>query len=242
MYHDAFPDDIGMTAETLDPHPATATPKITRGAAEARRHPPCQPASQLNVRVQQRISRSRTVFFSSLYIHTSIHTNNRIVLHFHTSIHPYIPSLTHSLHTSPSSTHTHMAPLPASPARATLGKLARRALVAGGPATLHQMQLGRRGLSVNHTQGVTLGVIAAYVVVIALLWNLPYVRWVLWPFKVSFVCVHTYIHISISRYVHVYMSTFIVFSFYIQMSGRTYMYACAMAMYIYIYVCVYVYA
>ena len=37
----------------------------------------------------------------------------------------------------------------------------------------------------NHTQGVTLGVIAAYVVVIALLWNLPYVRWVLWPFKVS---------------------------------------------------------
>jgi hypothetical protein len=27
-------------------------------------------------------------------------------------------------------------------------------------------------------------VIAAYVVVIALLWNLPYVRWVLWPFKV----------------------------------------------------------
>jgi hypothetical protein len=42
----------------------------------------------------------------------------------------------------------------------------------------------KRGLSVNHTQGVTLGVIAAYVVVIALLWNLPYIRWVLWPFKV----------------------------------------------------------
>lgn len=42
----------------------------------------------------------------------------------------------------------------------------------------------RRDLSVNHTQGVTLGVIGAYVVVIALLWNLPYVRWVLWPFKV----------------------------------------------------------
>lgn len=77
-----------------------------------------------------------------------------------------------------------MAPLLASSDRATLGKLARRALVTAGPATVHH--LGRRGLSVNHTQGVTLGVIAAYVVVIALLWNLPYVRWVLWPFKVSF--------------------------------------------------------
>lgn len=42
----------------------------------------------------------------------------------------------------------------------------------------------KRDLSVNHTQAVTLGVMAAYVVVIALLWNLPYVRWSLWPFKV----------------------------------------------------------
>lgn len=46
--------------------------------------------------------------------------------------------------------------------------------------------LSRRSLSVNHTQSVTLGVMAAYVVVIALLWNLPYVRWSLWPFKVKF--------------------------------------------------------
>lgn len=44
--------------------------------------------------------------------------------------------------------------------------------------------LARRDLSVNHTQAVTLGVMAAYVVVIALLWNLPYVRWSLWPLKV----------------------------------------------------------
>lgn len=44
--------------------------------------------------------------------------------------------------------------------------------------------LMRRSLSVNHTQGVTLGVIVVYAVVIALLWNLPYVRWSLWPFKV----------------------------------------------------------
>jgi hypothetical protein len=45
--------------------------------------------------------------------------------------------------------------------------------------------LSRRGLTVNHTQAVTLGVMAAYVVVIALLWNIPYIRWVLWPFKVN---------------------------------------------------------
>ena len=42
----------------------------------------------------------------------------------------------------------------------------------------------KRSLSVNKTQQVTLGVIVAYVVAIALLWNLPYVRWSLWPFKV----------------------------------------------------------
>ena len=34
-------------------------------------------------------------------------------------------------------------------------------------------------------QKVTLGVIAVYVVVIAILWNVPYIRMVLWPFKVS---------------------------------------------------------
>jgi hypothetical protein len=46
-------------------------------------------------------------------------------------------------------------------------------------------EMVRRDLSVNSTQRVTLGVIAAFVVVIALLWNIPYVRGVLWPFKVS---------------------------------------------------------
>ena len=42
----------------------------------------------------------------------------------------------------------------------------------------------KRDLTANHTQAVTLGVMVAYVVVIALLWNLPYVRWSLWPLKV----------------------------------------------------------
>lgn len=59
--------------------------------------------------------------------------------------------------------------------------LAARAVVAVGPAIL----LSRRDLHVNSTQKVTLGIIAVYVVAIALLWNIPYVRWVLWPFKVS---------------------------------------------------------
>jgi hypothetical protein len=49
----------------------------------------------------------------------------------------------------------------------------------------HHM-LAARSLKVNTAQSVTLGIIAVYVVVIALLWNIPYVRMVLWPFKVSF--------------------------------------------------------
>jgi len=70
--------------------------------------------------------------------------------------------------------------------RGDLAKLARRALITAGPALAqpHLHHFARRGLSVNHTQGVTLGIIGVYIVVIALLWNLPYVRWVLWPFKV----------------------------------------------------------
>jgi len=42
-----------------------------------------------------------------------------------------------------------------------------------------------RSLKVNSAQKVTLGIIAVYVVVIALLWNIPVIRWSLWPFKVS---------------------------------------------------------
>ena len=49
----------------------------------------------------------------------------------------------------------------------------------------HGHSLATRDLqNPNHTQQVTLGVIAAYVVGIAILWNVPYLRMVLWPFKV----------------------------------------------------------
>ena len=68
--------------------------------------------------------------------------------------------------------------------RAFLADLTRRA-ISPEIARLSAQHLMRRGLSVNHTQAVTLGVIVAYAVVIALLWNLPYLRWSLWPFKVS---------------------------------------------------------
>lgn len=64
-----------------------------------------------------------------------------------------------------------------------LGHVARSAATASGAAVL----LSRRDLTVNDAQKVTLGIIAAYVVAIALLWNLPYVRWVLWPFKVLYI-------------------------------------------------------
>lgn len=54
--------------------------------------------------------------------------------------------------------------------------------------------LASRSLSVNSTQGVTLGIIAVYIVVIALLWNLPYVRWSLWPFKMLVIAFHEFGH------------------------------------------------
>ncbi|KAL2260035.1 hypothetical protein VTK26DRAFT_6093 [Humicola hyalothermophila] len=54
--------------------------------------------------------------------------------------------------------------------------------------------LARRELTVNDAQKVTLGIIAAYVVAIALLWNLPYVRWVLWPFKMLVIAFHEFGH------------------------------------------------
>ncbi|ORY00956.1 peptidase M50B-like-domain-containing protein [Clohesyomyces aquaticus] len=89
-----------------------------------------------------------------------------------------------------------MAPVAPPTARRDVAKLARRALVTVGPALAqpHLQHLSRRGLSVNHTQGVTLGVIAAYVVVIALLWNIPYVKYVLWPFKMLVIAFHEFGH------------------------------------------------
>ncbi|RKF77778.1 hypothetical protein GcC1_061012 [Golovinomyces cichoracearum] len=52
----------------------------------------------------------------------------------------------------------------------------------------------RRDIPVSDSQKVTLGVIAAYTVVIALLWNIPYLRWSLWPFKMLTIAFHEFGH------------------------------------------------
>ncbi|SMR48849.1 unnamed protein product [Zymoseptoria tritici ST99CH_1E4] len=52
----------------------------------------------------------------------------------------------------------------------------------------------RRDLTVNRTQAITVGVIGVYVVVIALLWNIPYVKNVLWPFKMLTIAFHEFGH------------------------------------------------
>jgi len=82
--------------------------------------------------------------------------------------------------------------------------LARTALLASRSAVLAASPLiarrsaehliARRDLTVDDTQKVTLGVIAAYVVGIALLWNIPYVRNVLWPFKILTIAFHEFGH------------------------------------------------
>ncbi|KAL6715991.1 hypothetical protein ACLMJK_006953 [Lecanora helva] len=51
-----------------------------------------------------------------------------------------------------------------------------------------------RSLSVNSTQKTTLGVLVAYIVIIAILWNLPYVRYILWPFKMLVIAFHEFSH------------------------------------------------
>ncbi|QDS69603.1 hypothetical protein FKW77_008690 [Venturia effusa] len=61
------------------------------------------------------------------------------------------------------------------------------------PAVSHHM-LTARSLKVNKAQSVTLGIIAVYVVVIALLWNIPYIRMVLWPFKMLTIAFHEFGH------------------------------------------------
>lgn len=57
-------------------------------------------------------------------------------------------------------------------------------------SSLHQRDLQNP----NHTQRVTLGVIAAYAVGIAILWNVPYLRMILWPFKMLVIAFHEFGH------------------------------------------------
>ncbi|CAH0058591.1 unnamed protein product [Clonostachys solani] len=60
---------------------------------------------------------------------------------------------------------------------------------------LQEQHLQSRDLqNVNRTQAITLGVIAAYVVGIAILWNVPYLRMILWPFKMLVIAFHEFGH------------------------------------------------
>ncbi|OTA89060.1 hypothetical protein M434DRAFT_398782 [Hypoxylon sp. CO27-5] len=75
---------------------------------------------------------------------------------------------------------------------------ARAATVAAGPEVARLARrdvISRRDLTVtSDAQKVTLGIIAAYVVIIAILWNVPYVRWSLWPFKMLVIAFHEFGH------------------------------------------------
>ncbi|KAK1006399.1 hypothetical protein LTR91_003659 [Friedmanniomyces endolithicus] len=77
--------------------------------------------------------------------------------------------------------------------RSEMAYLARRAAITFGPAII-KTHLTTRGLTVRGAQGVTLGVIAAYIVLIAILWNIPYVRYILWPFKMLVIAFHEFSH------------------------------------------------
>ncbi|GJN92454.1 hypothetical protein Rhopal_005484-T1 [Rhodotorula paludigena] len=74
------------------------------------------------------------------------------------------------------------------------GGLLKRALAASETGAWDSPELARRSLAPNDTQKVTLGVIAAYAVVITILWNLPVVHYVLWPFKLLIVAWHEFSH------------------------------------------------
>ncbi|KAK3299363.1 peptidase M50B-like-domain-containing protein [Chaetomium fimeti] len=87
-----------------------------------------------------------------------------------------------------------MAPPALRPAIATRAWRAAGPHVARASAVATSAVISRRDLTVNDAQRVTLGVIAAYVVAIALLWNLPYIKWILWPFKMLVIAFHEFGH------------------------------------------------
>ncbi|KAI8629612.1 peptidase M50B-like-domain-containing protein [Xylariaceae sp. FL1651] len=76
--------------------------------------------------------------------------------------------------------------------------LVKAAVVVAGPEVARLANrdvISRRDLAVtSDSQKVTLGIIALYVVVIAILWNVPYVRWSLWPFKMLVIAFHEFGH------------------------------------------------
>ncbi|KAL2197458.1 peptidase M50B-like-domain-containing protein [Corynascus similis CBS 632.67] len=87
-----------------------------------------------------------------------------------------------------------MPPPALRPATARSWRVAAPSVVRASAVTSSTVLLSRRDLTVNDAQKVTLGIIAAYVVGIALLWNLPYIKWILWPFKMLVIAFHEFGH------------------------------------------------
>ncbi|EJT82073.1 hypothetical protein GGTG_02047 [Gaeumannomyces tritici R3-111a-1] len=75
---------------------------------------------------------------------------------------------------------------------------ARSAALAAAPLVARHAVLSRRReggpLAVTDTQKITLGIIAAYAVGIGIVWNIPYVRRILWPWAMMTIAFHEFGH------------------------------------------------
>ncbi|EAA31917.3 hypothetical protein NCU04193 [Neurospora crassa OR74A] len=71
----------------------------------------------------------------------------------------------------------------------------RAALLVSTTTTLLTTTTTRRDLSLqSDTQKITLGIIFAYMLAIFILWNVPYIRSILWPFKMLVIAFHEFGH------------------------------------------------
>lgn len=77
-----------------------------------------------------------------------------------------------------------------SPSPGTALAIAKRALLLASTTTLLSRDLSLK----SDTQKITLGVIFAYIAAIAILWNVPYIRSILWPFKMLVIAFHEFGH------------------------------------------------
>ncbi|KAI3322646.1 peptidase M50B-like-domain-containing protein [Xylariaceae sp. AK1471] len=91
-----------------------------------------------------------------------------------------------------------MAPVSGTHLTKYLVRGTKAAVIVAGPdiaRLAHRDAVSRHELAVtSDSQKVTLGIIAVYIVVIAVLWNVPYVRWSLWPFKMLVIAFHEFGH------------------------------------------------
>lgn len=91
-----------------------------------------------------------------------------------------------------------MAPTLPSQGHALGTALAKRAALITSTTSLlsaHHHILSARDLTLkSDTQKITLGIIFAYILAIFILWNVPYLRYSLWPFKMLVIAFHEFGH------------------------------------------------